>query len=79
MVKKMDESNGFLRRTIIEQLQQMKAPTDRIVLMHSSLRAIGQIDGGANQLLDTLIEYFTHDGGLFCVPTHTWHNLDKAV
>lgn len=64
---------------IISQLEQMNAPTDKIVLMHSSLRAIGAVEGGAQGLLDTLVDYFTRNGGLFCVPTHTWHNLDKAV
>ncbi|MBR2934055.1 MAG: AAC(3) family N-acetyltransferase [Oscillospiraceae bacterium] len=64
---------------IISQLTQMRAPTDKIVLMHSSLRAVGPIEGGAQALLDALVDYFTRDGGLFCVPTHTWHNLDKEI
>jgi len=64
---------------IISQLTQMGAPTDKIVLMHSSLRAIGPVEGDAQGLLDALVDYFTKDGGLFCVPTHTWHNLDKEI
>ena len=71
--------NSYKREDILNQLKQMNAPTDKIVLMHSSLRAIGRVDGGAEVLLDTLIEYFTRDGGLFCVPTHTWHNLSKEI
>ena len=67
------------KKDIIDQLKAMGAPTNSVVLMHSSLRAIGRVDGGAEALLDTLIEYFTSDGGLFCVPTHTWHNLDKEI
>ena len=47
--------------------------------MHSSLRLIGQVEGGATALLDTLIEYFTKDGGLFCVPTHTGYNLSQNI
>ena len=43
--------------------------------MHSSLSAIGDVEGGAENLLDILIEYFTAKGGLFCVPTHTWLNV----
>jgi len=30
-------------------------------------------------LLDALIEYFTAEGGLFCVPTHTWGFLSKEI
>lgn len=69
----------FTKTDILNQLQAMGAPTDSVVLMHSSLRAIGNIDGGAEALLDTLIEYFTRDGGLFCIPTHTWRNMDKDI
>ena len=69
----------YTKQDIIDQLKKMNAPTDSIVLMHSSLRAIGNVEGGAEALLDVLIEYFTKNGGLFCVPTHTWLNLDKEI
>ncbi len=42
------------------------------VTVHTSLKAIGEIEGGAMTLLDALIECFTRDGGLLVVPTHTW-------
>ena len=47
--------------------------------MHSSLKAIGRIEGGAEALLDTLIEYFTVEDGLFCVPTHTWAFMKNEI
>lgn len=64
---------------ILSQLRSMNAPQDGIVLMHASLRAIGRIKGGAEALLDVLIECFTEKGGLFCVPTHTWDDLDEEI
>ena len=70
---------SYTKKDLVEQLVAMGAPTGSVVLMHSSLRAIGEVEGGAEALLDTLVEYFTRDGGLFCVPTHTWHNLDKEI
>ena len=70
---------GYTKEDIFAQLEAMGAPRDRAVLMHSSLRLIGQIEGGAEALLDALIEYFTAEGGLFCVPTHTWHNIGKEI
>ena len=69
----------YTKSDIYRQLEAMNAPTDSVVLMHASLRAIGPVEGGAEGLLDALIEYFTRDGGLFCVPTHTWHNLGKEI
>ena len=74
-----DLNKTYTKKYIISQLEQMNIPRDRVVLMHSSLRLIGNIEGGAKTLLDTLIEYFTEDGGLFCVPTHTWNNMGKYI
>ena len=71
--------NKFTRDDIIRQLDALDAPKGVPVLFHSSLRAIGSVEGGAEALLDILVEYFTRDDGLFCVPTHTWHNLDKEI
>ena len=72
-------NHQYTKEEIFHQLKQLRAPTDSVVLMHSSLRAIGSVVGGAEALLDTLIAYFTQNGGLFCVPTHTWHNLGKEI
>ena len=69
----------FTKEEIFAQLKAMQAPRDKMVLMHSSLRAVGKVEGGAQGLLDILIEYFTSEGGLLCVPVHTWHNLDKEI
>ena len=74
-----DLNRIYTKDDIISQLSQMRAPRDSVVLMHSSLRLIGKIEGGAEALLDALIGYFTAEGGLFCVPTHTWSNLNKAI
>ena len=69
----------YTKQNLLEQMKQMNLPTDSIVLMHSSLRAIGPVEGGAQTLLDALIEHCTADGGLFCVPTHTWHNIGREI
>ena len=69
----------YTKSDLLSQLCALNLPRDRVVLMHSSLRLIGQIEGGAKTLLDALIEYFTTEGGLFCVPTHTWANLSKDI
>ena len=69
----------YTKSDLLSQLEALRIPRDRVVLMHSSLRLIGQIEGGAKTLLDALIEYFTAEGGLFCVPTHTWANLSKDI
>ena len=65
----------YTKESIIRQLKAMNAPQDSIVLMHSSLRCIGKVEGGGESLLDILVEYFTEQGGLFCVPVHTVENF----
>ena len=65
----------YTKNQIIKQLENMNAPQDSVVLMHSSLRSVGDVEGGGEGLLDALIEYFTAEDGLFCVATHTWGNL----
>jgi len=65
----------FIKSDIHKQLKEMNAPQNKIVLAHSSLKAVGEVEGRGEGLLEALIEYFTADGGLFCVPTHTWAYL----
>ena len=67
----------YTKKEIFSQLEEMNAPQDSVVLMHSSLRAVGEVEGGGQGLLDIMVEYFTAKGGLFCVPTHTWGFLGK--
>lgn len=69
----------FTKEYIFSQLEAMGAPRNSIVLVHSSLKSVGETEGGAEGLLDAFIEYFTSDGGLLCIPTHTWDNLKKEI
>lgn len=59
---------------IIEQLRAMGVPQDSAVLVHSSLRAVGEVEGRGEGLLEALIAHCTARGGLLCIPTHTWAN-----
>lgn len=62
------------KQDLLNQLDAFKIAKGKIVTVHTSLKAIGEIEGGAQTLLSALIEYFTADGGLLCVPTHTWNS-----
>lgn len=63
------------RQKTIDQLNELEIPNGATVIMHTSLRSIGRIEGGAEALLDTLINYFTERDTVLIVPTHTWHKL----
>ena len=59
---------------IKEQLNKIDIPKARPVIVHTSLKAIGEVD--AKDLIECLIEKFTKDGGLLCIPTHTWDKCE---
>ncbi len=65
----------YTKADLLCQLTDLHIPRDRVVMVHSALRLIGNVEGGAQTILDALIEYFTGDDGLLCIPTHTWMNL----
>ena len=66
MYKKEDLLKGIIELGI--------EPTDTL-LIHSSMKAIGDVDGGADTLLDTFIDYMKP--GLLILPTHTWATINK--
>lgn len=68
----------FTKNSILEDLARMNAPQDKPILVHTSLRAVGEIEGRGEAFLDALIEYFTADGGLLLIPTHTWASLGET-
>ncbi len=52
------------------QLEDMGIKPDDTVLIHTSFKSIGEVEGGIDALIDTFKEYLSE--GLFIVPTHTW-------
>lgn len=48
-------------------------PTDTL-LLHSSIKSIGEVLGGADTVLDAFMEYL--DCGLLLLPTHTWASMN---
>ncbi len=54
-----------------EQLLRLGLREGMDVLVHSSLRRIGKVDGGADAVLDVLQEILGPQGTLI-LPTHTW-------
>ncbi|MBO7405690.1 MAG: AAC(3) family N-acetyltransferase [Clostridia bacterium] len=62
-----------------DQLQALGVPQKGHVVAHVSLRAVGETEGRGEGFLEALISYVTKDrspdGGLLCIPTHTWASL----
>ncbi len=56
-------------------LQQAGIRAGDVVFVHSSLKAIGPVDGGADAIIDTFLEMLTPKG-ILAVPTHTWATVN---
>lgn len=59
------------RSDIAEGLRTVGVAPGSVVLMHSSLSAMGYVDGGADAVVEGLLDVVGPDG-LASVPTHTW-------
>lgn len=62
----MKYSKAMLER----QLEAMGLKRSDTVLVHSSMKAVGDVEGGAETVLDALMSYFSE--GLVLMPSHTW-------
>lgn len=61
------------KQDIFEFLRGSGISSSDTVLVHTSMRAIGTVDGGCDGLIDAFKEYLSD--GLFLIPTHTWANV----
>ncbi len=61
------------KNDIIKFLENIEIKHDDTILIHTSLKAIGGLDGGADMLIDAFCEYLHN--GLFLIPTHTWDEV----
>ena len=66
MITKQDIFN-FLERNDIDH--------KRTVVVHTSMRKLGEVEGGCDGIIDAFCEYLSD--GLFIVPTHTWLNVNR--
>lgn len=60
---------------IKETLNNIGLKSNDTIMIHSSLKSIGKIEGNAEGLIEALKEYF-YDG-LIIFPTHTWATINK--
>ncbi|HCM13866.1 MAG TPA: AAC(3) family N-acetyltransferase, partial [Lachnospiraceae bacterium] len=64
----------YTKNDMIDGFVQMGGkPTDTL-LIHSSMKAIGEVEGGADTVLDAFIEFMKE--GLLIFPTHTWAQMN---
>ncbi len=62
----------FTKAEIESQLETFRLAVGTHIHIHSSLKAVGEVEGKGETLLSCLIDFFTKNGGLVSFPTHTW-------
>ena len=64
----------YTKEELKQQLRNVGLTGKETILIHSSMKAIGEVEGGADTVLDAWMEYFAE--GLLLLPTHTWANVN---
>ncbi|CAM3712021.1 AAC(3) family N-acetyltransferase [Marinicrinis lubricantis] len=62
------------KESLIEQLERLGIDPEGTLLIHSSMKSMGQVEGGADTVLDAFTEYMKD--GLLVFPTHTWKYIN---
>ena len=76
-MKSMETAGIVRKEDIFRLLEGFGIRHDDHVTIHSSLRAVGPIEGGAEGLLDALRAYLAE--GLLLIPTHTWADIGTRL
>ena len=73
MIKGMDRYM-HTRENLIADLEKLSINSKGTLLVHSSYKSIGDVEGKADTVLDAFQEYMKD--GLLVLPTHTWASIN---
>lgn len=63
------------KQNLLDDIKNMGIKPSDTIVVHSSMKAIGDVEGGADTVLDALCEYVCD--GLVILPTHTWGSMSE--
>ncbi len=61
------------KQSLLSDLKKSGIDPCGTLLVHSSVKSVGECENGADTILDALIEFMKD--GLLVLPTHTWRNI----
>ena len=65
----------FTKEYLKQQIKDMGITSEDTVVIHTSYKSIGEVEGGIDGFIDAFKEYLSE--GLFIIPTHTWGVVTK--
>lgn len=65
----------FTKEDLKKDLEKMGLKPNDVVMVHSSMKSIGEVEGRADTVIDSFMEYLSE--GMFMTPTHTWAQMSE--
>ena len=65
----------YTKEKLLAQLENLNIDPEGTLLIHSSMKSMGEVAGGADTVLDAITDYMKK--GLTVFPTHTWSYINK--
>lgn len=72
------ERKIVLKEDIIKALQKIQVKKGQTIMVHTSLSSLGFVCGGAEIVIEALLECVGEDGTIM-MPTQSWKNLDPST
>ncbi|MCL2425957.1 MAG: AAC(3) family N-acetyltransferase [Oscillospiraceae bacterium] len=66
----------YTKQDLLANLATIGVDPRGTLKVHSSYKAVGEVDGRADTVLDALMEYM--QDGLLVLPSHTWSNVGST-
>ena len=66
---------AYTKADLKHDLAAMGLTGNETILIHSPMKSIGPVEGGADTVLDAWMEFFAE--GLLLLPTHTWRFINE--
>lgn len=66
---------GYTKQQLKQQLKEMGIERTDSLLVHSSMKSLGVVEGGADTLIDALMESVSE--GMLLMPAHTWKQMSE--
>lgn len=73
-----EERKIILKNDIVEALKKVGVRNGQSIMVHTSLSSLGFVCGGAQVVIEALLECVGDDGTIM-MPTQSWKNLDPEV
>ena len=65
----------YTKEALKKDLKNMGLTGTEAIMIHSSMKTIGEVEGGVDAVVDAFMEFFKE--GLLMLPTHTWAQMSK--